>query len=207
MILRPKMMTISSARMIDAVPGAGTVMILEQARAGHVEVLRPDTRRSDRALFVRCDSYLLRMNQRLRGPTSRSSKGCFTSADDPDRFSWPLPAITSRTSPGCAEHQPPCGWPRRRSAMRRKRAPGSSPAAIWSRIASGDSWRGLSDVKTAVSAYRTAICAISGRLLRSRLPPQPQTTISFCAVGADLPRWCGSRFRARRACGRNRRRP
>ena len=88
-------------------------------------------------------------------------------------------------SPGC-ESITAVRMASARSAMRRKRAPGSESPAIWSRIASGDSWRGLSDVKTAVSAYRTAICAISGRLVRSRSPPQPQTTIGFCAGGADL---------------------
>ena len=45
-------------------------------------------------------------------------------------------------------------------------------------IASGSSERGLSDVTTARSASRAAIAPISGRLSRSRSPPQPNTQIT-----------------------------
>ena len=62
---------------------------------------------------------------------------------------------------------------------------GLQPATMSSRIASGDSWRGLSEVKTAVVAYFTAMAAISGRLVRSRSPPQPHTTIS-CWPGVRI---------------------
>ena len=55
---------------------------------------------------------------------------------------------------------------------------GGQAATISSRIDSGSSCRGLSEVKMAVAAYFTAIAAISGRLVRSRSPPQPQTAMS-----------------------------
>ena len=60
----------------------------------------------------------------------------------------------------------------------RKAIPPRAAAVISSRIASGDSWRGLSEVKIAVVAYFTAMRAISGRFVRSRSPPQPHTTIN-----------------------------
>ena len=49
-------------------------------------------------------------------------------------------------------------------------------------IASGSSLRGLSEVTIATSASSVAIRPISGRLPRSRSPPQPKTQITrFCA--------------------------
>ena len=45
-------------------------------------------------------------------------------------------------------------------------------------IASGSSERGLSEVTITRSASRGAISPISGRLPRSRSPPQPNTTCS-----------------------------
>ena len=50
-----------------------------------------------------------------------------------------------------------------------------APARIWAMMRSGDSRRGLSLVTTTRSASRQAIAPISGRLVASRLPPQPNT--------------------------------
>ena len=60
----------------------------------------------------------------------------------------------------------------------------ATPSATWSTIASGASERGLSEVTTATSASRPAISPISGRLARSRSPPQPKTTITRPPVTA-----------------------
>jgi hypothetical protein len=49
------------------------------------------------------------------------------------------------------------------------------PASTSSRIFSGSSVRGLSEVRTATSASRAAASPMSGRLPRSRSPPQPNT--------------------------------
>ena len=49
-------------------------------------------------------------------------------------------------------------------------------------IASGSSERGLSEVTNTWSASRAAISPISGRFLRSRSPPQPNTTCSLPSV-------------------------
>ena len=54
----------------------------------------------------------------------------------------------------------------------------SAPARISSMIARGSSLRGLSDVTIARSASSAATAPISGRLPRSRSPPQPKTQIS-----------------------------
>src|SRR5438105_27880 len=51
-------------------------------------------------------------------------------------------------------------------------------------MASGFSLRGLSSVITTRSAWRAAAAAISGRLPRSRSPPQPNTQHSLPAVWA-----------------------
>jgi hypothetical protein len=69
-----------------------------------------------------------------------------------------------------------------RSAMRSKRP--SMPAAMSSRMRSGSSLRGLSLVSSSASAPRAAAAPINGRLLRSRSPPQPNTTHSRPARAA-----------------------
>ena len=51
----------------------------------------------------------------------------------------------------------------------------STPCSISARMASGSSERGLSLVRMARSARPTAAAPISGRLARSRSPPQPST--------------------------------
>ena len=61
-------------------------------------------------------------------------------------------------------------------------APGPAPSRISSMIASGLSLRGLSDVMTTLSARRVATSPMSGRLPRSRSPPQPKTQCSRPAV-------------------------
>jgi hypothetical protein len=60
----------------------------------------------------------------------------------------------------------------------------ATPSATWATIASGTSERGLSEVTTATSASRPAISPMSGRLARSRSPPQPKTTITRPSVTA-----------------------
>jgi hypothetical protein len=45
-------------------------------------------------------------------------------------------------------------------------------------MASGGSLRGLSEVTTTTSESRAATAPISGRLVRSRSPPQPKTVMS-----------------------------
>ena len=60
---------------------------------------------------------------------------------------------------------------RRNTAEARALRPASTSAII----ASGSSLRGLSEVRIARSASRPAIPPISGRLPRSRSPPQPKT--------------------------------
>jgi hypothetical protein len=54
----------------------------------------------------------------------------------------------------------------------------STPSSIARRIAAGSSERGLSSVTTRTSARRAATSPISGRLPRSRSPPQPSTTMT-----------------------------
>ena len=51
-----------------------------------------------------------------------------------------------------------------------------APSLISARMASGSSERGLSLVRNATSAPKTAAAPISGRLPRSRSPPQPSTS-------------------------------
>ena len=68
----------------------------------------------------------------------------------------------------------PCGWPAARSPI--SRAPGA-PFRISARIAAGSSERGLSSVTMTTSAFSTAMRPMSGRLPRSRSPPQPKTQI------------------------------
>ena len=51
-------------------------------------------------------------------------------------------------------------------------------------IASGASERGLSEVTIARSLRRAAIAPMTGRLVRSRSPPQPKTQIRRPAVSA-----------------------
>jgi cell division protein FtsI (penicillin-binding protein 3) len=54
-----------------------------------------------------------------------------------------------------------------------------SPASISLRISNGSSNLGLSEVKTTLSLPLTASLAIIGRLVLSRLPPQPTTVITL----------------------------
>ena len=99
----------------------------------------------------------------------------------------------------------------RRSAVRiaTPRSPISSafgaPLMTALRIVAGSSLRGLSSVTITRSAIASAASPISGRLPGSRSPPAPKTTMS-------LPRRvrakrASAHWRARRACGRSRRRP
>ena len=86
---------------------------------------------------------------------------------------------------------------RRRRSSRRWRARGrpapatlsgcDRPSRIWLMMASGFSLRGLSLVTTTRSAFFSATAAISGRLVGSRSPPQPNTHHSW------PPRCCGQR--------------
>ena len=56
-----------------------------------------------------------------------------------------------------------------------------------SRIASGDSWRGLSEVKTAVTAIFTAMAAISGRLSgRGRAAAAPPRSAAGRGCGSPM---------------------
>ena len=57
--------------------------------------------------------------------------------------------------------------------------PAGMPRTISARIAAGSSLRGLSSVTSVKSARRVAISPITGRLPRSRSPPQPNTTTSL----------------------------
>ena len=95
-----------------------------------------------------------------------------------------------------------------RPADRRARSGSTSgspviPARISSMIACGSSLRGLSEVTIATSESSVAIRPISGRLPRSRSPPQPKTVIRRPRRPARAR--CAGRSRARPACGRSRR--
>ncbi len=125
----------------------------------------------------------------------------------------------SRTSPGAAaaaasaDGRAPIDLdvvPARRAGERGRRQLGRRPRAAPRRRSSstmlaGSSVRGLSEVTTARSASRAAISPMSGRLPRSRSPPQPNTTISR-PVAAAPPAVAPPRSpaRARRACARSR---
>ena len=100
-----------------------------------------------------------------RGPCRRSRR-CRPARPRPARG-----AIAARRSGSTSTSAPPSPIPARISAM----------------IASGSSERGLSEVTTARSASRSAIAPISGRLSRSRSPPQPKTQIRRRPAG-DLAR-------------------
>ena len=65
----------------------------------------------------------------------------------------------------------------RRVSARRVPAAETSPRLISSMIRSGSSERGLSEVSTTRSLSRPATAPISGRFVRSRSPPQPNTVI------------------------------
>ena len=69
-----------------------------------------------------------------------------------------------------------------------------SPTIASFMIASGSSLRGLSEVKTTKSLPRPAASPISGRLARSRSPPQPNTrdysTLLSCLLN-EFSRQCG----------------
>lgn len=55
----------------------------------------------------------------------------------------------------------------------------SMPGTTWSRMASGSSWRGLSEVTTHRSEWVPAIVPISARLVVSLSPPQPKTVMTL----------------------------
>ncbi len=57
-----------------------------------------------------------------------------------------------------------------------------NPNSISFSIASGSSLRGLSAVSIALSLCSQAACAIIGRLVVSRSPPQPITVINCCPL-------------------------
>ena len=82
------------------------------------------------------------------------------------------------------------------------RAPGA-PSMISARIAAGSSERGLSSVTMTASAFSTAIRPMSGRLPRSRSPPQPNDADEPALARRDAAR--RAHGPAHRACGRNRR--
>ena len=62
---------------------------------------------------------------------------------------------------------------------RRSRGRPGAPAMISARMAAGSSERGLSSVTMTISALSAAMRPISGRLPRSRSPPQPKTQTSL----------------------------
>src|SRR5882672_2622297 len=125
--------------------------------------------------------------------TSRSSKGA-----DPSRvtctFSCPLPA--SRTmSPGRASPMASAIALRRSASTLYFTPVFCSPTTASLIIASGSSLRGLSDVSTTKSLPRPAASPISGRFLRSRSPPHPNTvnTLPFALETNSRP--SAARFR------------
>ena len=92
-------------------------------------------------------------------------------------------AIAARRSTSCATSVP-------------------APSRISAMIASGSSERGLSDVTITRSASRRAIAPISGRLPRSRSPPQPNTTCTRLVGELRAPP--RARSQASPACARSR---
>ena len=96
----------------------------------------------------------------------------------------------------------------RRSSISSTPSSPSRPATICARMAAGSSSRGLSLVTTTRSASRAAMAPISGRLLASRLPPQPNThhrrPPRARASGCKREQ---APSRAHRACARSRPRP
>ncbi len=56
------------------------------------------------------------------------------------------------------------------------------PASIWLIMVKGSSVRGLSLVTMTRSLPRAAACPINGRLVRSRSPPQPNTSNYTCKI-------------------------
>src|SRR6185437_14213535 len=105
--------------------------------------------------------------------TVTSSNGSFLPPSNSCPCSCPLPAITT-TSPAVA-------LPTARAIASRRstsRSASGAPAITSSTIASGSSERGLSEVTITRSASLLATRAISGRFVRSRSPPAPNTTCS-----------------------------
>ena len=88
-------------------------------------------------------------------------------AGDDDDVARPAPAATARSIAA------------RRSTIASTADASSMPAMISATIASGSSERGLSDVTIVRSARRAAISPMSGRLPRSRSPPQPKTQMTL----------------------------
>src|ERR1700722_2206399 len=130
---------------------------------------------ADSAFAVFLQSYVKAL--RLSRATSTSSNGIV-----PDcvvcTFSWPFPA--SRTiSPGAACCKARAiAW--RRSGSMVYFAPDFCiPTTASFIIASGSSERGLSEVRTTRSIPLPAASPISGRLARSRLPPQPNIVMTL----------------------------
>ena len=140
-----------------------------------------------------------------RATTTRSSNGTVVvPVVCPD--SWPLPGDEHDV----ARHRLGEREPDRGAAVEldRPRAapPAESPSVTVAEIAAGSSERGLSDVTTTTSAAVPATRPISARLPRSRSPPHPNDH-DDPAVARELARPRPGGARARRACGRSRRRP
>ena len=93
---------------------------------------------------------------------------------------------------------------RRRASIQFRRSAGM-PRRISARIAAGSSLRGLSSVTRVRSARRVAISPITGRLARSRSPPQPNTTTSLPLANGR--KRAPAPSPAPRACGHSRHRP
>src|SRR5829696_4275307 len=108
--------------------------------------------------------------------TSRSSNGIFRPCSNSCPCSWPLPAITT-VSPRSARPRARAIAARRSGSTSTSATASPMPWRISSMIETGCSERGLSEVTTATSESRPAISPISGRLSRSRSPPQPKTQI------------------------------
>ena len=122
--------------------------------------------------------------------TWRSSKGTVRSRTT-WYASWPLPAITT-TTPSRPISSARAMASRRSGTTRVSPAfDGGIPRRISSRMASGGSLRGLSEVRMTTSESRAATAPISGRLLRSRSPPQPNTVTTRRGLS---PRTVSSRF-------------
>ena len=114
--------------------------------------------------------------RRPRGASPRHRRRRRTGSCGRPRTPGPARGPCRRSRPRRRPRRPAIASPiaARRSA--RARHPARLPARISSMIASGSSERGLSEVTITRSASRLAISPISGRLPRSRSPPQPNTT-------------------------------
>ena len=144
--------------------------------AGHL--LAPGARRAARR--ERARPRRARAGSRRRSEAAQPSRATSRSSNGIVRRRTPGPARGPCRRSG--RRRPP--RPRRARARSRRRGRArprpraSTPARISSMIAAGSSLRGLSEVTIARSASSAAIRPISGRLPRSRSPPQPKTQIT-----------------------------